>query len=495
MSLSIALDLGTTSTAAVAVDERGQLVGVARQEHHADLRGLPSGHAEQSPQRHLTTALDVLRILSAQLTALTDEPVCLGLTGQMHSLLLLDASQQPVTNLITWQDRRANEPLGDGLTYLEDYLRHCPESALDRSGCRLSPGYAAVSAYVLKRQGRIPPQTARLALLADWVGSQLTAGDIQADRSNAASTGAFDLLNDCWNVEVIDAGGLPRMWFPDIADSGTVIGRLTATVARATGLPPGLPVVLAIGDNQASVLGSVPQGDPAIQITIGTGGQINWPVASFCRVEGLDTRPLPLSRLMLVGAGLAGGDAYAWVNRTVGAWLEAFGFSLGPDAIYDALGRLSQAIPAGASGLSCAPYFRGTRREPLRRGTLTGISTENFSPGHLARAVLEGVANGLHEFWERAGAAQRPQVTRIVGCGHGLEQNPLLVQLISARFGLPLLFPQHVEAAAYGAALVAGVGVGLWSSLDDAGQGISLETIDPPTGADDASPAQTTGAH
>ena len=106
MPLALAIDLGTTSTAAVAVDERGRLVNVVRQHHDAAVSGLPEEYSEQSPQRHWETALAVLTDLVSQLT---DQPVCLGLTGQMHSVMLINDEQQPLSNLITWQDRRANE--------------------------------------------------------------------------------------------------------------------------------------------------------------------------------------------------------------------------------------------------------------------------------------------------------------------------------------------------------------------------------------------------
>src|SRR4029077_16265817 len=123
----------------------------------------------------------------------------------------------------------------------------------------------------------------------------------------------------------------------------------------------GLPVCNAIGDNQAAVLGSVPAGAPAIQINVGTGGQINWPVNEFTRLEGMETRYLPIGRLMLVGPGLSGGDAYAWVNRTAAKWLEAFGVAHSDAEIYARMNALAGALPETDDGLSCEPLFRGTR--------------------------------------------------------------------------------------------------------------------------------------
>src|SRR5690606_14010004 len=128
---------------------------------------------------------------------------------------------------------------------------------------------------------------------------------------------------------------------------------------------------------QAAVLGSVPTGDPAIQINVGTGGQINWPVPAFVRVAGMETRPLPIERYMVVGAGLAGGDAYAWVIRTVQNWLRTFQAQHDEAAVYEAVTRLASEASDDCSGLTCEPLFRGTRRQPNARGSFQGITPEN----------------------------------------------------------------------------------------------------------------------
>jgi len=473
MPLALALDLGTTSIAAVAVDQRGRLVGLVRRPHGANVQGLPERCAEQNPQTIWHTALAVLDDLA--LSCLNETPVCLGLTGQMHSVLALDERGEPLTNLITWQDRRANLPSAQGTgTCLEEILSRCDHQAIHNTGCRLSPGYAAVTLSLLRDQDELPAKTSSVSLLADWIAAKLTGGQLVTERSNAASTGVFDLQAGEWNDELIAATGLERSWFPPVVRAPAQFGRLSESIANLIHLPANLPVMVPIGDNQASVLGSVPQGEPAIQITIGTGGQINWPIESFVRVEGMDTRPLPPDRLMLVGAGTVGGDAFAWVDRTVRGWLSTFGHDFSEGEMYARLLQLAGDVPAGADGLVCEPYFRGTRQLPLRRGSLTGIGTDNMTPGHLARAVLEGIAGSLHEYWTKS--SYRPDgVAQIIGCGNGLEQNPLLREILSDRFGLPVRLPKSGEAAACGAALLAGVGTGIWPDLSTAGTTIQLQ--------------------
>ena len=472
MPLSLALDLGTTSIAAVAIDGDGRVVTHVQLPNDSAICGLPAGQAEQDPLRVRNIACDVLRRLA---DGLPEKPHCLGMTGQMHGGLVLDSDRRPLTNLITWQDRRANltDPRGPG-SYLDSLLGNCPEGALQGTGCRPAAGFLSVTLSVLARQGTGFSPPSRAACVADWIAAELTGGALAIDPSDAASLGVYDLEQRRWSDELLAACGLPAALMPEVRESGAVLGGLTAAMARATGLPSGLPVCNAFGDNQAAVLGSVPAGSPAIQINVGTGGQINWPIPRFIRLPGMETRYLPKGRFMLVGPGLSGGDAYAWVNRTAASWLSAFGIERSRDEIYATMNELAEAVPENADGLTCEPLFRGSRWKPAARGEFHGVTFDNFSLGHVARAVLRGIAEGMYSFYEQAGENRPAHLDRIIGSGNGLRKNPLLVREISRRFKRPVWFPAHQQEAAYGAALLAGASTGLWPDLETAGGKIQL---------------------
>jgi sugar (pentulose or hexulose) kinase len=473
MPLALALDLGTTSIAAAAVSPDGRLVAHEQLSNDAAVTGLPAGHTEQNPLRIREITCEVLRRLAGQLN---DTPVCLGITGQMHGGLVVDVHRRPVTNLITWQDRRANLPASPGSrTWLQLLLEKCPADELISTGCRPAAGFFAVTLFVLAQQGkRFVDSGARAACVADWIAAELTDGPIVTDPGDAASWGVYDLERRAWNRALLETCGLSCELMPEVRESGAVLGGLTRAMADVTGLPEGLPVSNAIGDNQAAVLGSVPAGSPAIQINVGTGGQINWPVDRFVRQEGMETRYLPVGRLMLVGPGLSGGDAYAWVNRTAAKWLAVFGVERTSDEIYARMNELAAAIPDTDDTLVCAPLFRGTRWKPGARGEFHNVTFDNFSPGHVARAVLRGIAQGMYSFYEGAGSSRPERLDRIIGSGNGLRKNPLLVRAISQQFNRPVWFPAHTQEAAYGAALLAGASTGLWSNLEAAGRNIQL---------------------
>lgn len=475
MPCAIGLDLGTTSVSAAAVADNGQLIAAVTRNHAADTPGLPSGHAEQDPARIQQVAAEALRELTAQLP---DLPICLGLTGQMHGVVLVDSARRPVSNLITWQDRRSLEPAPHrNISLLQALLDRCAAQDLEDAGCRPSTGFLGTTLFALRESGTLPATATHAALIVDWLAAHWSDSPLTTDRSNAGSTGLYNLRLDDWSDPLLAAARVPREFLPRVADSGTPVGGLTAAAAQLTGLPVGLPVCNAIGDNQAAIVGSVPVGEDVVQINIGTGGQLSRIVNRYRRVEGMETRYIPPGRYMLVGAGLAGGDAFAWVARTAAAWLKSFGIDWPGDDIYRQLEPLMQTAPEEAAGLRCDPYFRGTRQRPDARGSFTGITTENFTPGNIGRAVLNGIADGMASFRDLASRDAPWPAQRIIATGNAVRRNPLLVQAIARRFGLPLDIPVHREEAAYGAALLAGVETRLWPSLEDAGRFIRYQRL------------------
>ncbi|MBI3864509.1 MAG: hypothetical protein HY290_21715, partial [Planctomycetia bacterium] len=161
-------------------------------------------------------------------------------------------------------------------------------------------------------------------------------------------------------------------------------------------------------------------------------------------------------------------------NRTASNWLSAFGIERSTDKIYARLNELAEGIDEVDDSLVCDPLFRGSRWKPAARGEFRGVEFDNFSLGHVARAVLRGIARGMYSFYETAGTARPEHLDRIIGSGNGLRKNPLLVREISRTFQRPVWFPEHTQEAGYGAALLAGASTGLWPDLESAGRNIRL---------------------
>jgi sedoheptulokinase len=475
MKAVVALDIGTTKLCGLALTSAGRAAAVASREHRAALETSAPGRAEQDPARLLELALDVLRELRPAAPNLAG----LGLTGQMHGMLCVDSAGQPLSNLVTWQDGRCLEPARhDGPSWLAEMLGRVPPRTWECCGCRPASGYLGCTLYWLSRSGGLPRGTTRVTGIHDWIAGQLTGRLPVTDASDAGSSGIFDVANLRWHDEIVQALELPPELLPPVLPAGEVLGPITPEVADATGLAPGVQVCNALGDNQASFLGSVARPDRALLVNLGTGGQISWAIPRFRRSPGMETRYLPLGTgrhaYLLVGASLCGGRAYQWLADTVLDWMRALGVTAPPGQtldrsdVYERLNRLAAEAPQDCGGLRVATTLAGTRSDPGLRGGFLNVGLENFGLGNVSRAILRGIVHELADFHDAAAAQAAARHEVVVAAGNAVRKNPLLPRLIAERFGRPVHVPRHTEEAALGAALLAGTSLGVWPDLETA---------------------------
>jgi sugar (pentulose or hexulose) kinase len=399
--------------------------------------------------------------------------VCgIGLTGQQHGVVVVDRNLQPLTPFINWQDRRVEELGPDGRSYLTQARELMGPDAARRAGCTLSAGFMGATLYWLKCTDALPADAAWACFAADFVGVCLTGEPPQTDPTHGASSGLFDLRRRTWDEEAVERLGIRRALLPPVAEAGDPLGRLCEAAAQATGLAAGTPVFVALGDNQASVLGSVADLRQTVLVNVGTGAQ----VARYCEeihhAPPLETRPFAREGYLLVHAGLSGGRAYATLERFFAQAVRDFTGQEPKGPLYERMNELAAQVAAGSDGLRCDPTFAGTRQDPSRRASLTGMSETNFTPAHLVRALLEGMARSFREGYDNLRAALGSDAGVLVGAGNGLRENALLAQMVAEEFGLPLRVPRHREEAAFGAALVAAFGAGLFPSLQAAGRAV-----------------------
>ena len=473
MSVVLGLDLGTTTVTALALAaDSGDILARVTVPNGAETT-LPEdkarGRSEWDAAAIAVTACACLRQAADRIGASWARLAGLGLTGQQHGCLLVDGERRPLTPLIGWQDRRGEEPFpGTDRSYTRQAASRFPDDYPGRTGCRLASGFLATTLFWLKARDQLPaPATA--CFLSAYFASLLTETAPVTDPTFAASAGVYDVRADAWADDLLAALGLPRALFPEVRPSGSPLGTVTAAMAEATGLPEGLPVFVGAGDNQASFLGSVADRDETELVNVGTGGQVSVFSERLAYDPLLETRPFPGGGYLLACVGLTGGRTYALLERFFRqAGADLFDVADGR-ALFERMNRLAASAPPGADGLRCEPFFMGTRHDPSLRGGWTGVSAENFTPAHLVRALLEGMARALksgHEAVARLAGGVRPQ---LVGAGNGVRENPLLARLVEEEFGRLLQVPHHREEAAYGAALLAGVGAGIFPDVASAG--------------------------
>ena len=461
MDVVVSLDIGTTSLCAMAFSaDEGRVIGIASAPNDADVSPLPAGRHEQDAALIVERCFGLLKQLLAEPRVPATDVVGIGVTGQMHGVLLVDERRQPLTNLVTWRDMRALEtgPLG----HLPTALARLGDGVRERTGAMLSPGYGGATLLWLAENGFIP-SGARALTIADYLVAMLS-GVAASEPTHAASWGIWNVAHSQWDGETVAGLSIPDTVLPDVKSSVRPVGVVLDDVARDLGLPATALVCSPVGDNQASFIGAAGFDTDLAVINLGTGGQVSVATGDYAFVPGLETRPLPFGGYILVGASLCGGWSYAHLCRFFREIArELAGVDVPERRAYERLNALAARTPEGADGLVADTRFSGTRTDPHVRGAFTGIGRNNLTPGHLSRAVIEGV---VRELVELGGAAGIDRVSRIVATGNAVRMNPLVAETIARLSGLPCRVSDTEEEACLGAAYCAAVGLGVVSADD-----------------------------
>ena len=459
MACVLGIDVSTTATKAVLIDETGSVRGVAASEYGFDVpRPLWS---EQDPRLWWDGTVAAIGSVLASTDVPGGDVVAIGLTGQMHGLVLLDERDAVLRPAILWNDQRTAAACDEiRATIGRDRL-------IAITGNDALTGFTAPKlVWVRDVEPDVWRRTAHVLLPKDFVRLQLT-GDHAIDKADGAGTILFDLAARDWSDEVVDALRIDRSWLPPTFEGPTVTGVVTTAAAMATGLRAGTPVVAGGGDQAANAvgLGAVEPGVPAL--SLGTSGVIFAPT----------DRPIVEP----------GGRVHAFCHAVPGRWhlmsvmlsaagsLRWFRDTLAPGEPYGALTDAAGEIDPGSDGLLFLPYLTGERTphpDPLARGAFVGL-TVGHDRRHLTRAVLEGVAFGLRDGLDLMVAAGMPPPTRIRASGGGTA-SPVWRQILADVLGVELATVATAEGAAFGAGILAAVGAG-WHPTVEAAAGAWID--------------------
>lgn len=451
--ITLGLDIGTTTISAIAFDvEQRDVLAAANVPTGADAtppaqRAL--GWAEIDVNRAFDHALDALHQVSLQLGQRAGEINAVGMTGQMHGVAFVDAHGQPARTAITWQDQRGKEVLPEFIT------RAGGAGAFEKMGAVPAAGYGIVTLFWLHERDALPSTTP--CTIPDAIGTMLCNASPMIDPTHAAGWGTFNLERGVWDKAMLTRSGMD-VQMPNVVTAGTPIGRLTRTTSQACGLPTGVPVTVALGDHQASLIGSGCTRAGMAHINIGTGGQVSLISDRFMSMNvqaGIETRPFVNDQVVLTGAALCGGSAFALLRRFYEDAARMMGLTPPDEAtLYGAMRTSAMDIPVGADGLIADTRFDGARHDPQGRASLHGLSRSNFTPAHLNRAVLEGIVAELAQFYDVM-AQTHGAASVLFGAGNGLRKNAELQAIVRRRFELQLRMPAWQEEAAVGAAMMA----------------------------------------
>lgn len=359
----------------------------------------------------------------------------IGVTGQMHGVLYVDKDGNAVSNLYNWQDGRGQRIAKSGKTYCEEIK--------EKTGYNVFTGYGFASLYY-NEQNCIAPQNAySFCTIMDYVAMKLSGIKHPVIHpTDAASFGLFDIKNGCFDNTAVEKLGLSHLALPFVAAKD-----------ENTGSYNGIPVGSAIGDNQASFYGSVKNNDDTMLLNFGTGSQISVIIDSVKEVDkSLEIRPYMFGKYLLCGSALCGGRAYSILEKFFRAYAD--NISDNAPAQYEVMNNLAAKAYENKEKLDVCTKFCGMRSQPDVRGSIVGISENNFTPENLVLGVLDGMAGELKEYYLLMNVGS---VKSIVASGNAVQKNKILVKLLEDNFNMQVSLTGNSEEASIGAALFTAV--------------------------------------
>ena len=445
----LGIDIGTTTITALLLDEKsGALIDKATLKNDSFIHSAMHYEKIQDPEV-------IIETVKRAIDEITDgsDVSAIGVTGQMHGILYLDANRNPVSPLYTWQDLRGNE-IHHGNTTYADYLT-------ETTKYKAATGFGLTTHYYNTKNHLVPKSAKKLCTIHDYLVSILTNQEPIMHSSNAASLGFYDLRHHHFdNIALLDAGIDPDI-LPKVVKNTTLAGTTDCDF-----LPSGIPVAVAIGDNQASFLGAVTNPDSSILVNVGTGSQVSFLTSHIKPTDIGEIRPLTDDDYIFVGSSLCGGRAYQILRNFFADCQNTFGGST--ENIYEKMDELSESIDSIKNPLKVNCEFAGTRANPQKRGFIENISTENFTPTNLICGVLVGVVDELKDMYEAAADFLDFKPRVLVGSGNGIRKSRVWRFIFEKEFSLELKLPKHSEEAAVGACIFAATANGKFRTTKDA---------------------------
>jgi len=458
----LGIDVGTSGTKTILVDLKGAV-------HAAATAGYPllspkPGWTEQHPEDWWEATKKTIRKVLKSAKIRSDQVCGIGFSGQMHGSVFLDKNREVVRPCLLWNDNRTAE-------VCEEITRRIGRKTLHQSVANpVLTGFTLPKVVWLKENEPSKYRRVRHLLLPkDYVRFRLT-GEILTEVSDAAGSLMYDVRKNRWSGTVLDALGIDKDLLPEVRGSAEVCGRITSEAARSTGLGVGTPVVGGAADQPAGAVGTGVVSEGQVMCSLGTSGVVFAPTGNP-RVD-------PKERLhtfnhavpetwYLMGCMLSAGGSLAWY-RDCFADSEKMAAKKRKADVYDILMEQASQVPIGSEGLLFQPYLTGERsphKDPYARGAFVGLSVRT-TRGHLVRSIVEGITFGLRDCLEVVKSqAVRPTEIRVTGGG---ARSGFWRQVLADVFATPIAVLESEEGPALGGAILAAVGAGEYSDIQQA---------------------------
>ena len=453
MPYLMGLDISTTGAKALIIDDTGAVIAVANTPQPVS-QPQPLW-SEQDPADWWDGMATSIRAALAESGLRGDEISAIGMTGQMHGLVLLDDNGEVLRPAILWNDQRTQAQCD----FMTDTIGG--ERLIELTGNQALTGFTAPKIlWVREHEPEIYARARQALLPKDYIRYKLSDA-YATDLAGAAGTSLLNVAERAWSDEVLEALELPREWLPPVHEGTQITSTVSAAGAAATGLRAGTPIVGGGGDQAAGAVGMGCVRPEVIGVTVGTSGVVFAPLAGYAYE--------PEGRLHAFCHAVPATWHFMGVMLSAAGSLEWYKSTFAPELDYDALLAEAASAPTGSEGLFFLPYLTGERTphpDPLARGAFIGM-TSRHSRGHMTRAVLEGVAFGLKDSFTLIDQVGLPEAFEVRISGGGAK-SPVWQGIIADVLDAPLVNINTTEGGAFGAAILAAVGAGLYDDVASA---------------------------
>ncbi len=450
MPYLMGLDISTTGAKALVINESGKVISVA---NTPQLISQPKPlWSEQNPADWWDGIVNSIRQALAELGLAGEDIDAIGLTGQMHGLVLLDENGEVLRPSILWNDQRTQAQC-DFMTAQIGQGR-----LIELTGNPAVTGFTAPKLlWVRDNEPEVYAKARQVLLPKDYIRYKLT-DTYATDLAGSAGTSLLNVAERAWSAEVLKALEIPVEWLPPVHEGTQVTSTISTAGAAATGLKAGTPVVGGGGDQAAGAIGMGCVTPNKIGVTVGTSGVVFAPLAHYAYE--------PEGRLHAFCHAVPGTWHFMGVMLSAAGSLQWYKDCFAQDLEYDELLAEAETVPAGSEGLLFLPYLSGERTphpDPLARGAFIGM-TSRHNRGHMTRAVLEGVAFGLKDSFTLIDQVGLPAQFEVRISGGG-ARSPLWQGIIADVLAAPLVNINTTEGTAFGAAILAAVGAGVFDDV------------------------------
>lgn len=431
--ISCGIDIGTTTLSFVLCDtDMGEQIGSFTREHKANI-------VSENSYEHIQDADMIVKLCIELLEKITAEYKieAIGLTGQMHGILYTDSEGRACSPLYTWQDAR-----GDICDTGLSYCRRIKEL----TGYKAASGFGLVTHYYNLCNSLVPEKAVSFCSVMDYLGMRLCKRKrALCHPSVAASFGLYNAQAGNFDLSALEKLGICADILPGLMTDDPFIGEYK-----------GAPVTAALGDNQASVFGSVRDEEKSVLVNYGTGSQVSVITDKKSAASPLELRPYIGEKNIICGCALCGGYAYELLENFFRSYSRALGIDKNQYPVMDELAQRAYSN-RNDSPMQVRPLFKGTREEPELRASVNGISADNFDAGGFILGTVEGMAEELYDMYEQSGIEGK---SVLVASGNGVRKNRILQSLLKEKFDMELFLLENREEAATGAAMYAALCMG-----------------------------------